>query len=836
METMLNNTGSEKLLLPTKRKAPTETLSPSSVDKQVAQMEPHVNKRPPQLQPMLRKPISQRVQTPKNRTATQEVSPKVQNGSSEPVRSKMRETLAAALSVGIQNEEKPNYDNNNSPSEASKAHVDPQPDVRTEGQNGKDDGQEPRYNYVMTDADGSFGDTFFVKDDLLQGNGLSWAWEEDNGPEPGQNGGTNGIENNVKSPEELASRIEAELFKLFDGVNKKYKEKGRSLMFNLKDRNNPELRENVLSGVISPERLCSMTAEELASKQLSEWRIAKAEELDKMIVLQEADVDVRRLVKKTHKGEYQVEMEQDDGVSVEVSVESTSFTKFPPTKKKTAHEAEEKEITIPVDGTDFMQELIVDEFKDDGFLLPIVSVDEFMESLDSEPPFENLPTDSETKPDIVVKTDSEIVGRVDQPKAESNEAFLDVKTSDVSVERKTVPVSSVVIGEKMWEGELQLTISSSVSAIGLFRSGEKTSTKEWPDSMEIKGRVRLDAFKKFLQELPMSRTRAVMVVHFVLKDSSSEIHRANLSEAVDSYVTDERLGFGEPNPGVELYFCPPHMRIIEMLCKYLSKNQTDVLRLNDNGLIGVIVWRRPHISFNNTPSSSQHKHYKKHRRHGNVNANTNLNFTPKSVNRVQPAVAQPNNDDDDDDDDIPPGFGPGVATAAQDDDDLPEFSFSGNSNSAGQRNPAQVGFRSKPTQVNPSAPVDQMRQLIYRYGQTATGDAGAKQINKPWNIDNEDDDMPEWQPHLHRNVRRPEVPPVHHIQPPLAPNMVNQVMPPIGQVMRPQMTQPQVNVLQNIVRWPPPASGPPVLPPNAAISGPQYVGQWRLDAARSRGF
>lgn len=42
-------------------------------------------------------------------------------------------------------------------------------------------------------------------------------------------------------------------------------------------------------------------------------------------------------------------------------------------------------------------------------------------------------------------------------------------------------------------------------------SGEKTSTKEWASSLEIKGRVRLDAFEKFLQELPMSRSRAVMV-------------------------------------------------------------------------------------------------------------------------------------------------------------------------------------------------------------------------------------------------------------------------------------------------------------------------------------
>lgn len=42
-------------------------------------------------------------------------------------------------------------------------------------------------------------------------------------------------------------------------------------------------------------------------------------------------------------------------------------------------------------------------------------------------------------------------------------------------------------------------------------SGEKTSANEWPGFLEIKGRVRLEAFEKFLQELPLSRSRAVMV-------------------------------------------------------------------------------------------------------------------------------------------------------------------------------------------------------------------------------------------------------------------------------------------------------------------------------------
>ncbi|KAK1430870.1 hypothetical protein QVD17_13952 [Tagetes erecta] len=868
MEPLWNNTGSPKPLLPTKRKTATEPLSPSVVDRRVAQMEPPVNKRPTPLQPVANKSGPQRVQTPKNKTAVREVSFKAQSGSFEAVRSKMRETLAAALSVGIQSQEKPTDEQSNSPSEAVKTNVDFQPDGSTAtvgkfedsvstGQNGKHDGQEPQYNYVMPDADSSFGDPFFVKDELLQGNGLSWAWDmevteskEVNGAEQGQSDRTNESENTAKSPEELASMIEEELFKLFGGVNKKYKEKGRSLMFNLKDPNNPELREKVLSGVISPERLCSMTPEELASKQLSEWRMAKAEEHDKMIVLPESDVDIRRLVKKTHKGEYQVEVEQDDAVSVEVSVGSTSFTQFQPKKKKTEHEVKEKDVTdvdksssenftIPADGNDFMQELIVEEFKDEGFLPPIVSLDEFMESLNTEPPFENLSVDSkETKPvnsETVVETDSEKVpaepasgGSGDQTKTKSNVAVLNMKTSETSVERKAISASSAVVGEYVWEGELQLTISSFISAIGLFRSGEKTSTKEWPGSMEIKGRVRLDAFEKFLQELPMSRTRAVMVVHFVLKDSSSEIHRTMLSEAVDSYIADERLGFGEPIPGVEVYFCPPHTRIIEMLCKHLSKNQTDILKSTDNGLIGVVVWRRPHINFTNSSTS---KHHKKHsfstRRHENTNTNQSLNFTPKSVNRMpqqQPKI------NDDDDDDIPPGFGPGVAVAAGDEDDLPEFSFSGSS--SGQKIPAQVGFGSKQTQSNPSRPVDQMRQLIYRYGQNAGADGVT--IKRPWNKDDEDDDMPEWQPHHHQN-RGTEVPPINYTLQPLAPPMVNQIRQPIGQVMRPNMTiPPNLNALQNVVGWPPPSGH--MLPPNAALPGQYHDGQWRLDGPRSRGF
>jgi transcription elongation factor S-II len=43
----------------------------------------------------------------------------------------------------------------------------------------------------------------------------------------------------------------------------------RSRVFNLKGNKNRELRENVLCGVILPEKFATMTAEEMASDQVN---------------------------------------------------------------------------------------------------------------------------------------------------------------------------------------------------------------------------------------------------------------------------------------------------------------------------------------------------------------------------------------------------------------------------------------------------------------------------------------------------------------------------------------------------------------------------------------
>ncbi|XP_071916683.1 uncharacterized protein [Coffea arabica] len=920
----------------------------SKVGPSVKQTLPASNKKMVRNDSTSNRTASHRVQTPKSRTVQNESSSKVQTESFGAVRSKMREQLAAALFLASQNPEKtPNTANNHadvsvnhetatdSQSNGSELVASGAPQQKHEGSHesfalgesallGKFDdahgiptklptSESTGHPTLLPDDDVSFSDNFFVKDELLQGNGLSWALDldmqvieekekpcTDKTKDLHAEGGATASEQ-VKSPEKLASEIEAELFKLFGGVNKKYKEKGRSLLFNLKDRNNPDLRERVMSGEITPDRLCSMTAEELASKELSEWRMAKAEELAQMVVL--PDTDLRRRLVKTHKGEHQVEME-DDGISVDVSGGSSSPSQAPSKstetrspelddtndKEKTASQKNASEnqdpsssFIIPSDGSDLMQGMMVDELKDVEFLPPIISLDEFMESLNSEPPFENLQVGAGRSTPRSDKdhteTDNEVGGSDSTSKdhGDTPDKADDAVRKDAAVEsekRKESPVAQNITHpatnastvEHTWEGALQLSTSSSVKTFGVFVSGEKTSVTEWPSSLEVKGRVRLDAFEKFIKDLPNSRSRAVMVMHFVLKDNLAESERANLSEAIESYVSDDRLGFAEPANGAELYLCPTKGRVVDMLSHYLSKDRTDIFNSSDNGLIGVIVWRKVQLSSTLSPNSSSHqKHTSLKRQHftsrrqqekdSNVNVNMMNKATPTSSHNRPPSHGVIPPPSDDDDSDIPPGFGP--PAGGRDDDDLPEFNFSGNvnprpSSSQNLHQGARMAAR----------PVDQIRELIHKYGQTeasASASAGASNNRwlgnrvsdvglgiEPWNDDDDDDDdMPEWRPQAPYQQRQPRQP-GHGFHQPLQPTYGSQTGLPTPHLQQQQQQQlnPAMVPSQAPATWHQGAHRwvePPVNPGNVP-GGDQYYrmpgvrsGQ-RQDSTRSRGY
>ncbi|KAK5583280.1 hypothetical protein RB653_004871 [Dictyostelium firmibasis] len=74
----------------------------------------------------------------------------------------------------------------------------------------------------------------------------------------------------MSPPEDLAIEIEAELFDIYRGVTKEYKEKLRSFRFNLKK--NDSLRLSLLNRQISVSKFCSMDIYSMASDELKEER------------------------------------------------------------------------------------------------------------------------------------------------------------------------------------------------------------------------------------------------------------------------------------------------------------------------------------------------------------------------------------------------------------------------------------------------------------------------------------------------------------------------------------------------------------------------------------
>ncbi|KAI9249425.1 transcription elongation factor S-II [Phascolomyces articulosus] len=64
-----------------------------------------------------------------------------------------------------------------------------------------------------------------------------------------------------------AKAIEKAVFVDYGGVNDGYKNKVRSLALNLKNKNNPGLRESVVSGELPVVKLCTMSIEDMASEE-----------------------------------------------------------------------------------------------------------------------------------------------------------------------------------------------------------------------------------------------------------------------------------------------------------------------------------------------------------------------------------------------------------------------------------------------------------------------------------------------------------------------------------------------------------------------------------------
>ncbi|ERL86208.1 hypothetical protein D910_03619, partial [Dendroctonus ponderosae] len=103
----------------------------------------------------------------------------------------------------------------------------------------------------------------------------------------------------------ISIEIETELYKCFGDTGQKYKNKYRSLIFNIKDPKNQTLWRRICEKSISSYELVRLSPDDMASQELAKWREQEAKhQLD---MIKKSEIELlncnRQYVLKTHKGE-----------------------------------------------------------------------------------------------------------------------------------------------------------------------------------------------------------------------------------------------------------------------------------------------------------------------------------------------------------------------------------------------------------------------------------------------------------------------------------------------------------------------------------------------------
>ncbi|KAF9662860.1 hypothetical protein SADUNF_Sadunf18G0098200 [Salix dunnii] len=197
-----------------------------------------------------------------------------------------------------------------------------------------------------------------------------------------------------------------------------------------------------------------------------------------------------------------------------------------------------------------------------------------------------------------------------------------------------------IAAEKLWDGSLQLNSSVTVSLVAFFKrilsvarahtlclcegqncekfllftstimiflcSGEKMPDLKWSEFLEVKGKVRLEAFEKYVQDLPRSRNRGLMVISLCCKEGSSKSGPSGMKEVAKGYKKGKRVGFVQLSQGIDLYVCPRSDSIITILAKHGFFKGMAAVEDNQDSLIGCVVWRRNRASSSSVLEKRKH--------------------------------------------------------------------------------------------------------------------------------------------------------------------------------------------------------------------------------------
>ncbi|KAJ7341339.1 hypothetical protein JRQ81_005316 [Phrynocephalus forsythii] len=332
----------------------------------------------------------------------------------------------------------------------------------------------------------------------------------------------------------VATKIEKELFSFFRDTDSKYKNKYRSLIFNLKDPKNKILFKRVLKGEVTPDHLIRMSPEELASKELAAWRKRENRHTIEMIEKEQREVERRPITKITHKGEIEIESEtpvKEQEVAMEIQE---------PPPLKMAEKMEENEKDKEVDA--YATSDTTSQHKNHLFDLNCKICTGRMA-----PPSDDLsgknvkvsvgvarkPSDNEAESiaDALSSTTTMLASELLEEDNELPNAAITSTSSSRSETPGTVESETLFLARLnfIWKGFINMpSVAKFVIKAYPISGSFDTLTEDLPDSIQVGGRISPQTVWEYVDKIKATGTKEICVVRFTPVTEEDQISYALL--------------------------------------------------------------------------------------------------------------------------------------------------------------------------------------------------------------------------------------------------------------------------------------------------------------------
>lgn len=337
--------------------------------------------------------------------------------------------------------------------------------------------------------------------------------------------------------ESLGLAIEHALYSTYatsePGYGSEYKNKFRSISFNLKDAKNTSLRERVLSGNLVPEELVKMSSEEMANQELREQaeRIREEGVAQSVLKIQEGP-----RIRRTHKGEEIV----GDEVSGITPTEDTASAPFARTEERSPSvKAAEDEVpasprSIGSNGSgnfaspppQLQKKMSIDTTPERKSSMSNFDMSNVWSHLQS--PTSQVP--SKERMDLDILPEEEISqNKIDDPDIDrmlNDNEPVDSPPYSPSAEAFELPNTSSQY-PPIWNGTISMQHVTTFSAQARFVGGPHSITDlPWstilPTDLVIDGRIAIDTTTKYLDAQRVSSTKDIIVLQFEAAEDSQK--------------------------------------------------------------------------------------------------------------------------------------------------------------------------------------------------------------------------------------------------------------------------------------------------------------------------